>query len=48
MTDTDVLILDRNQANPFVFSLLHYAEMIPRSDVVIHDTKSVRITMPDF
>jgi len=48
MADTDVLILDQNQANPFVFSLLHYAEMIPRSDVSIHDTKSVRITMPDF
>jgi len=48
MTNTDVLILDQNQSNPFVFSLLHYAEMIPRSDVAIHDTKSVRITMPDF
>jgi hypothetical protein len=48
MVDTDVLILDQDQANPFRFSLLHYAEMIPRSKVEIHDTRSVRITMPDF
>ena len=48
MADTDVLILDQNQANPFVFSLLHYAEMIPKSTVEIHDTKSARVTMPDL
>lgn len=47
MADTDVLILDQNPANPFVFSLLHYAEMIPRSKVEIPNTKSARITMPD-
>ncbi|MBI5836584.1 MAG: hypothetical protein HZB25_05005 [Candidatus Eisenbacteria bacterium] len=47
MTDTDVLILDQDQANPFVFSLLHYAEMLPRSKVEIPDIKSARITMPD-
>lgn len=48
MVDTDILILDQNPANSFVFSLLHYAEMIPRSKVEVHDTKSVRVTMPDF
>jgi hypothetical protein len=48
MADTDVLILDQDQANPFVFSLLHYAEMIPRSTVELPDIKSARITMPDF
>lgn len=48
MANTDVLILDQNQANPFVFSLLHYAEMIPKSTVEIPDTKSARITMPDI
>jgi hypothetical protein len=31
-----------------VFSLPHYAEMIPRSTFEIPDTKSARITMPDF
>ena len=47
MADTDVLILDQNQANPFVFSLRHYAEMIPKSMVEMPNTRSVRITMPD-
>ena len=48
MADTDLLIRDQNPADPFVFSLLHYAEMIPRSTFEIPDTKSARITMPDF
>ena len=48
MTDTDVLLVDGNPADPFVFSLLHYAEMIPRSLVEVHDTHSARVTMPDF
>ena len=48
MADTDLLVLDRDQSNPFVFSLRHYAELIPRSTVVIPDTRSARITMPDF
>lgn len=48
MLDTDILILDQHPADPFVFSLVHYADMIPRSNVEIHDTKSVRVTMPDF
>jgi hypothetical protein len=48
MRDTDILILDATPADPFVFSLAHYADMIPRSNVEVHDTKSVRVTMPDF
>ena len=48
MSDTDLLILDQDQTNPFVFSLLHYADMLPWSTVVMRDTRSVRITMPDF
>jgi hypothetical protein len=43
-----VLILDKNQANPFVFSLLHYADMVPRSTVAIPNTRSAQVTMPDF
>ena len=31
-----------------VFSLVHYADMIPRSKIDIHNTKFVRVTMPDF
>jgi len=48
MLDTDILILDEHPADPFVFSLVHYADMIPRSKVDVHDTRSVQVTMPDF
>ena len=48
MLDTDVLIRDRDQGDRFVFSLIRYAEMIPRSTIDIRDTKSVRVTMPDI
>ena len=48
MLDTDILILDQHPADPFVFSLVHYADMVPRSEIDIHDTRSVRVTMPDF
>jgi hypothetical protein len=48
MADTDMLILDQDPSDPFVFSLLHYAELIPRSTVAIPNTKSARITMPDL
>ena len=48
MYDTDVLIVDKDPSDPFVFSLLHYAEMIPKSETLVPDTKSVRLTMPDF
>ena len=48
MVGTDVLILDRDTTNAFGFSLQHFAEQIPKSLVEVHDTKSVRITMPDY
>ena len=48
MADTNILILDKNPANPFTFSLMRYTELIPRSDVFMPDTKTVRITMPDL
>jgi len=48
MVDTDILILDQEPADPFAFSLGHYAEMIPKSGIELHDTKSVRVTMPDY
>jgi hypothetical protein len=47
MYDTDMLILDQDQSNPFRFSLQNYAGMIPKSVVELPDTRSVRITMPD-
>ena len=40
MRDTDILILDQDPSDPFVFSLLRYAEMIPKSDIDLHDQKS--------
>jgi hypothetical protein len=48
MFDTNVLILDQDETDRFVFSLKHYAEMIPKSNVEVRDTQSVRVTMPDF
>ena len=48
MLNTDILILDQNPANPFVFSLLHYADLIPRSKIEVHGTQSAQVTMPDF
>ena len=48
MLKTDILILDQNPDDLFVFSLLHYAEMIPKSRIELGDTKSARLTMPDF
>ncbi len=48
MLDTDILILDQDPSDPFVFSLVHYATMVPRSRIEVHDTRSARVTMPDF
>jgi hypothetical protein len=48
MRDTDILIVDQDQSDPFVFSLLGYTDMIPRSKIDIRDTKSVRVLMPDL
>ena len=48
MVDTDVLIRDQNPSNPFVFSLLRYADLIPKSRVDVANTSSVQVTMPDL
>lgn len=48
MVDTDILVLDQDQSNPFVFSLKHYAQMLPRSAITLPNAQSVRLTMPDF
>jgi len=48
MVDTDILILDQDESDPFVFSLGGYAAMIPRSKIEIRDTNSVRVVMPDL
>ena len=48
MLQTDILILDQNPDDLFVFSLLHYADMIPKSRIELENTKSARLTMPDF
>jgi len=47
MLDTDVLILDRDPRTPFAFSLVGYTSLIPRSDIEVHNTKEVLVTMPD-
>lgn len=47
MLDTDVLILDRDERTPFGFSMAHYAALIPHSDIEVHNTKEVLVTMPD-
>ena len=48
MLQTDILIQDQNPDDSFVFSLLHYADMIPKSRIELADTHSARLTMPDF
>ena len=48
MLQTDILIQDLDPDDLFVFSLLHYADMIPKSRVELEDTRSARLTMPDF
>lgn len=48
MLDTNILIRDQDPSDSFVFSLARYADMIPRSNIEVHDTRSARVTMPDF
>lgn len=48
MLDTDILVLDQDPSDPFVFSLARYNEMIPRSQIIVRDTKSARVVMPDL
>jgi hypothetical protein len=47
MLDTDVLIRDRDESTPFGFSIANYSALIPRSDIEVHNTKKVLVTMPD-
>ena len=48
MLNTDILILDQDPSDPFVFSLVRYADMVPRSRIEVHNTRSAVVTMPDF
>jgi len=48
MLDTDILILDQDPRDSFVFSLLRYADMVPRSEIDVGNLKAVRVMMPDF
>ncbi|MEO5989036.1 MAG: hypothetical protein ABIU54_06400 [Candidatus Eisenbacteria bacterium] len=48
MVDTDILILDKEPKDPFVFSLRYYAQMLPRSIITLPDAQSAQLTMPDF
>jgi hypothetical protein len=48
MLDTRVLILDRDQHDLFAFSIPRYTAAIPRSDIEVHNTRSVQVTMPDM
>jgi hypothetical protein len=48
MLDTHVLVLDRDQRTPFAFSIPRYAAAIPRSNIEVHDTRSVQVVMPDM
>ena len=47
MNDTDILIVDQDESDPFAFSLLGYESLIPRSKIDIRGTESVRVEMPD-
>jgi len=47
MIDTNILIADKNPANPFVFSILHYADLIPRSTAQLPNLATANLVMPD-
>jgi len=47
MLDTDVLITEKNPSNLFGFSVLHYADAVARSNIEVHGTRSVHVSMPD-
>jgi hypothetical protein len=48
MLETDILIVDQDPRDLFVFSLKDYQQMIPRSTIVLNELKSARVTMPDY
>jgi len=47
MEDTDVLIVDQNQSDPFRFSVAHYADMIKKSKIDVRELRSITVSMPD-
>lgn len=48
MVDTDVLVVDEDESDPFVFSLQRYAELLPKSLIELRNTRSAHVTMPDL
>ena len=47
MEDTDVLIVDRDQSDPFRFSVAHYADMVKKSRIDVRELRSITMSMPD-
>ena len=48
MEDTDVLIVDQNQSNPFRFSVAHYADMLKKSRIDVRELRAITVSMPDY
>jgi hypothetical protein len=47
LLSTNVLIMDKHPSDLFMFSVQHYSDMIPRSDIDARDTRAIRLSMPD-
>lgn len=47
MINSQVQVVDQNPANPFQFSLLHYQDYLPKSNVQLQPNGSVKVTMAD-
>jgi hypothetical protein len=47
LLSTNVLIMDQHPSDPFIFSVQHYSDMIPKSQIDAHDTRAIRVSMPD-
>src|SRR5262245_56030088 len=47
LLSTNVLIMDQHPSDPFVFSVKHYKDMIPKSQIDARDTRAIRLAMPD-
>jgi hypothetical protein len=43
-----VLIVDRDQSDPFRFSIAHYADMIKQSRIDVRELRSITMSMPDY
>lgn len=48
MEDTDVLIVDQNQSDPFRFSVAHYADMLKKSRIDVRELRAITVSMPDY